>query len=85
MDIRKVKKYSSIFSIDEKGIDGKKMNNSWVLCGIGILFCCSGVILFFKKVYEDQVAFKREGYLWMQLAEYTFDTFMMIQQRNGKL
>jgi TRAP-type mannitol/chloroaromatic compound transport system substrate-binding protein len=39
----------------------------------------------FKKVYEDQVAFKREGYLWMQLAEYTFDTFMMIQQRNGKL
>lgn len=39
----------------------------------------------FKKIYEDQVAFKREGYLWMQLAEYTFDTFMMIQQRNGKL
>lgn len=39
----------------------------------------------FKKVYDDQVAFKREGYLWMQLAEYTFDTFMMIQQRNGKL
>jgi TRAP-type mannitol/chloroaromatic compound transport system substrate-binding protein len=39
----------------------------------------------FKKVYEDQVAFKREGYLWMQLSEYTFDTFMMIQQRNGKL
>ncbi|NKN35448.1 TRAP transporter substrate-binding protein [Agrobacterium sp. a22-2] len=39
----------------------------------------------FKKIYEDQVAFKREGYLWMQLSEYTFDTFMMIQQRNGKL
>jgi len=39
----------------------------------------------FKKVYDDQVAFKREGYLWMQLSEYTFDTFMMIQQRNGKL
>jgi|KBSSwiStaDraftv2_1062776.scaffolds.fasta_scaffold200656_4 uncharacterized membrane protein YidH (DUF202 family) len=58
MDIRKVKKYSSIFSIDEKGIDGKKMNNSWVLCGIGILFCCSGVILFFKKVYEDGQSLK---------------------------
>jgi len=40
---------------------------------------------FFKKIYEDQLAFKREGYLWMQLAEYTFDTFMMIQQRSGKL
>lgn len=39
----------------------------------------------FKKIYEDQVAFKKEGYLWMQLSEYTFDTFMMIQQRNGKL
>ena len=40
---------------------------------------------FFKKIYEDQLAFKREGYLWMQLSEYTFDTFMMIQQRSGKL
>ena len=39
----------------------------------------------FKKIYDDQVAFKREGYLWMQLSEYTFDTFMMIQQRAGKL
>ncbi|AXV16222.1 ABC transporter substrate-binding protein [Neorhizobium sp. SOG26] len=39
----------------------------------------------FKKIYEDQVAFKKEGYLWMQLSEYTFDTFMMIQQRAGKL
>lgn len=39
----------------------------------------------FKKIYDDQVAFKREGYLWMQLSEYTYDTFMMIQQRNGKL
>ncbi len=39
----------------------------------------------FKAIYDDQVTFKREGYLWMQLAEYTFDTFMMIQQRAGKL
>ncbi|RWX79123.1 ABC transporter substrate-binding protein [Neorhizobium lilium] len=39
----------------------------------------------FKKIYEDQVAFKKEAYLWMQLSEYTYDTFMMIQQRNGKL
>jgi hypothetical protein len=34
------------------------MNNPWVLCGIGILFCCSGVILFFKKVYEDGQSIK---------------------------
>ena len=45
----------------------------------------SGSNEWFKKIYEDQVAFKKEGYLWMQLSEYTYDTFMMIQQRNGKL
>ncbi|MCM2398442.1 TRAP transporter substrate-binding protein [Rhizobium sp. S95] len=39
----------------------------------------------FKKVYEDQLAFKKDAYLWAQLGEYTFDTFMMIQQRAGKL
>ena len=40
---------------------------------------------YFRKVYSDQVAYKKDAYLWMQLAEYTFDTFMMIQQRAGKL
>nr|WP_316655802.1 TRAP transporter substrate-binding protein [uncultured Gellertiella sp.] len=39
----------------------------------------------FKKIYEDQLAFKKDAYLWMQLSEYTYDTFMMIQQRAGKL
>ena len=39
----------------------------------------------FKKIYDDQLAFKKDSYLWMQVAEYTFDTFMMIQQRSGKL
>ncbi|THV21580.1 TRAP transporter substrate-binding protein [Peteryoungia ipomoeae] len=39
----------------------------------------------FKKIYDDQVAFKRDAYLWMQLSEYTYDTFMMMQQRAGKL
>ncbi|SSC67094.1 TRAP transporter substrate-binding protein [Ciceribacter selenitireducens] len=40
---------------------------------------------FFKKIYDDQLAFKKDAYLWAQLGEYTFDTFMMIQQRAGKL
>jgi TRAP-type mannitol/chloroaromatic compound transport system substrate-binding protein len=40
---------------------------------------------YFKKIYDDQVAYKKDAYLWMQLAEYTYDTFMMIQQRAGKL
>ncbi len=28
-------------------------NNPWVLCGVGILFCATGVFLFFKNVYEE--------------------------------
>jgi TRAP-type mannitol/chloroaromatic compound transport system substrate-binding protein len=40
---------------------------------------------YFRKIYSDQVAYKKDAYLWMQLSEYTFDTFMMIQQRAGKL
>ncbi|UJQ93923.1 TRAP transporter substrate-binding protein [Mariluticola halotolerans] len=39
----------------------------------------------FKAVYESQLAYAKEAYLWQQLSEYTFDTFMMVQQRNGKL
>ncbi|MGF9565320.1 TRAP transporter substrate-binding protein [Neorhizobium sp. JUb45] len=39
----------------------------------------------FKKIFDSQQAFKRDGYLWAQIAEYSYDTFMMIQQRNGKL
>ncbi len=39
----------------------------------------------FKKIWDSQTAFRKEAYLWAQISEYTFDTFMMIQQRNGKL
>ena len=39
----------------------------------------------FKKIYDSQQAFKKDAYLWAQIAEYSYDTFMMIQQRNGKL
>ncbi|MEO8531182.1 MAG: TRAP transporter substrate-binding protein [Deltaproteobacteria bacterium] len=39
----------------------------------------------FKKIKESQDAFKKDAYLWAQIAEYNYDTFMMIQQRNGKL
>ncbi|EKF18211.1 TRAP transporter substrate-binding protein [Nitratireductor pacificus] len=39
----------------------------------------------FKKIYDNQLAFKKDAYLWAQISEYTFDTFMMIQQRAGKL
>ena len=39
----------------------------------------------FKKQYEAMLPYRDDWYLYAQTAEYTFDTFMMIQQRNGKL
>ena len=39
----------------------------------------------FKKIYDALVAYRRDAYLYWQIPEYTYDTFMMIQQRNGKL
>ena len=39
----------------------------------------------FKKIYDAQQAFKRDAYLWAQIAEYNYDTFMMVQQQAGKL
>ncbi len=31
----------------------------------------------FKKVYDQVVAFRNDEYLWWQISEYTFDTFMI--------
>ncbi len=45
----------------------------------------SGANAGFKKIHDSQSAFKKDAYLWAQISEYTFDTFMMVQQRNGKL
>lgn len=39
----------------------------------------------FKKVYDSIKAFRGDEYLWFQLSEYTFDTYMMIQQRKQTL
>ncbi|KQT85934.1 TRAP transporter substrate-binding protein [Aurantimonas sp. Leaf443] len=39
----------------------------------------------FKAIYDSQTAFKRDAFLWQQVAEYTFDTFMMTQQRAGAI
>ena len=39
----------------------------------------------FKKLYDSQETFKKDAYLWAQVAEYGFDTYMMIQQRQGNL
>ena len=39
----------------------------------------------FKKIWDSIKAFRKEHYLWAQVAEYNYDTFMMLQQRGGKL
>jgi TRAP-type mannitol/chloroaromatic compound transport system substrate-binding protein len=39
----------------------------------------------FKKVYDSIKAFRSDEYLWFQISEHTFDTYMMIQQRKQTL
>ena len=39
----------------------------------------------FKKIKDSQDAFKKDAYLWAQIAEYNYDVFMMTQQQAGKL
>jgi len=39
----------------------------------------------FKTVYEAMKAVRRENYLWFQLSEHTFDTYMMILSRKKML
>jgi TRAP-type mannitol/chloroaromatic compound transport system substrate-binding protein len=39
----------------------------------------------FKKVHDLMMAFRGDQYLAFQLSEYTFDTFMMVQQRKKAL
>jgi TRAP-type mannitol/chloroaromatic compound transport system substrate-binding protein len=39
----------------------------------------------FKKIFESVKAFRGDEYLWFQLSENTFDTYMMIQQRKKTL
>ena len=31
----------------------------------------------FKKIYDSLMAFRTEEYLWWQVADYTYDTFMI--------
>ena len=39
----------------------------------------------FKRQWEAMKPFISDWYLYSQTTDYTFDTMMMIQQRNGKL
>ena len=39
----------------------------------------------FRGLHDSIMLFRNETYLYQQVAEYTFDTFMMIKQREGAL
>jgi TRAP-type mannitol/chloroaromatic compound transport system substrate-binding protein len=39
----------------------------------------------FKTIYDSQMAYRGDAYLWFQISEYTYDTFMMTMQRAGKI
>ncbi|MGH6891842.1 MAG: TRAP transporter substrate-binding protein [Dongiaceae bacterium] len=39
----------------------------------------------FKKIHDSMMAFRADQYLWFQVSEHTFDTFMMGQQRKKLL
>jgi TRAP-type mannitol/chloroaromatic compound transport system substrate-binding protein len=37
----------------------------------------------FKKVLDNMIAFRNDGYLWWQVAEYTYDSFMIRSRTRG--
>jgi TRAP-type mannitol/chloroaromatic compound transport system substrate-binding protein len=39
----------------------------------------------FKKIHDAMMAYRADAYLWQQVSENTFDTFMMNQQRKKML
>jgi TRAP-type mannitol/chloroaromatic compound transport system substrate-binding protein len=39
----------------------------------------------FKKIWESIKAFRADQYLWVQVADNTYDTYMIVQQRKHTL
>ena len=39
----------------------------------------------FKKIWDSIKAFRSEAFTWGQVAEYNYDTFMMVKQNAGEL
>lgn len=39
----------------------------------------------FKRLHDSYMGYRKDAYLWMQLSEYNFDTFLMLQQRANRL
>ncbi|MGE3293911.1 MAG: ABC transporter substrate-binding protein, partial [Geminicoccaceae bacterium] len=38
----------------------------------------------FKRIYDSYAAFRSDHYLWWQVAEYTYDTFMIRARASQK-
>jgi TRAP-type mannitol/chloroaromatic compound transport system substrate-binding protein len=38
---------------------------------------------FYKKTWESIAAFRNDAYLWWQVAEYSYDTFMIRSRARG--
>ncbi len=39
----------------------------------------------FKTILDSYMGYRRNAYLWFQISEYAQDTFLMLQQRAGRL
>ena len=39
----------------------------------------------FKTLHDSYMSYRSDAYLWFQISEYAQDTFLMLQQRAGKL
>jgi len=37
----------------------------------------------FKKVQDSMIAYRTDGYLWWQVAEYSYDTYMIRTRTQG--
>jgi TRAP-type mannitol/chloroaromatic compound transport system substrate-binding protein len=37
----------------------------------------------FKKIYDSQMEFRNDGNLWWQVAEYSYETFMIRTRPKG--
>lgn len=35
------------------------MNDPWIICGAGVLFCIAGIYYFYRNIYEEQASLQK--------------------------
>ncbi|HET9430577.1 MAG TPA: hypothetical protein VFO70_05340 [Chitinophagaceae bacterium] len=35
------------------------MNDPWIICGAGALFCIAGIYYFYRNIYEEQASLQK--------------------------